>query len=48
MIAYLAAMPISVDDHTNVHAWSSTLSLARQHNLSAYDAAYLEPRSGGD
>jgi predicted nucleic acid-binding protein len=42
MIAYLEAMPISVDDQTSDHAWSSTLSFARQYTLSAYDAAYLE------
>jgi predicted nucleic acid-binding protein len=38
----LAALAITIDDETNVHAWSTTLSLARSHNLSAYDAAYLE------
>jgi predicted nucleic acid-binding protein len=27
---------------TNAHAWSDALSLARGHNLTAYDAAYLE------
>lgn len=42
MIAYLAAIQISVDDQTNRQAWSSTLSLARQCSLSSYDAAYLE------
>jgi predicted nucleic acid-binding protein len=38
----LAAMPITADDETNLHAWNATLNLARAHNLSAYDAAYLE------
>jgi len=38
----LAALPITIDGETNSHAWSDTLSLARGHNLSAYDAAYLE------
>ena len=42
MIAYLGAMPIVVDDQTNIHVWTSTLSLAWQYDLSAYDAAYLE------
>jgi predicted nucleic acid-binding protein len=42
MITYLAAMPISVDDETNLHARTTTLSLARQQDLTAYDAAYLE------
>ena len=38
----LASLPITIDSETNSHAWSDTLSLARGHNLSAYDAAYLE------
>jgi predicted nucleic acid-binding protein len=38
----LAALPIVVDADTNAHAWFETLSLARGHDLSAYDAAYLE------
>jgi predicted nucleic acid-binding protein len=42
MIANLAAMPISIDDETNVQAWTTTLNLARQQSLTAYDAAYLE------
>jgi predicted nucleic acid-binding protein len=35
-------MPISVDDQTTRHAWTSTMNLARQYGFSAYDAAYLE------
>ncbi len=27
---------------SHAHAWSDTLALARGHNLTAYDAAYLE------
>jgi predicted nucleic acid-binding protein len=42
LIKNLAALPITMDDETNLQAWSSTLSLAREHNLSAYDATYLE------
>jgi predicted nucleic acid-binding protein len=38
----LASLPIVIDSETNVHAWNDTMSLARGHNLSAYDAAYLE------
>ncbi len=38
----LASLPIAIDGETNSRAWSDTLSLARGHNLSAYDAAYLE------
>ena len=35
-------LPIAVDDQTVAHAWSDTMHLARAHNLSAYDASYLE------
>ena len=38
----LASLPIVVDSETNAHAWSETLNLARVHQLTAYDAAYLE------
>src|SRR3954447_490725 len=38
----LAKLPIVIDNETNAHAWSDTLSLARGHNLTSYDAAYLE------
>jgi predicted nucleic acid-binding protein len=41
-LAILSAFPIAVDDQTVAHAWSDTMHLARAHNLSAYDAAYLE------
>jgi predicted nucleic acid-binding protein len=41
-IGFLASLPITIDDATNAHAWGDTLSLARGHNLTAYDAAYLE------
>ena len=38
----LKSLPIVIDGETNAHAWSDTLTLARGHNLTAYDAAYLE------
>ena len=41
-VRLLAALPITVDDETNFHAWTTTMSLAREQKLSAYDAAYLE------
>ena len=41
-LAILSAFPIAVDDQTVAHAWSDTMHLARAHNLSAYDASYLE------
>jgi predicted nucleic acid-binding protein len=42
LIKNLNAMPITIDEETNVHAWSATIGLARARNLTAYDAAYLE------
>ncbi len=41
-IRNLSALPITVDDETNLYAWNTILSLARDQNLTAYDAAYLE------
>jgi predicted nucleic acid-binding protein len=41
-LTYLAGLPIVVDASTEARAWSDTVSLARQHALTAYDAAYLE------
>ncbi|AMV40229.1 type II toxin-antitoxin system VapC family toxin [Planctomyces sp. SH-PL62] len=38
----LASLPIIIDSETNAHAWADTLNLARGHQLTAYDAAYLE------
>jgi predicted nucleic acid-binding protein len=40
--AFLASLPITVDEETNTRAWNDTLNLARSQDLSAYDAAYLE------
>ena len=41
-VALFTQLPVLVDPETNEHAGSETLSLARQHALSVYDAAYLE------
>jgi predicted nucleic acid-binding protein len=41
-LALLDALPIVVDEETAAHAWTTVLSLARAHGLSAYDAVYLE------
>lgn len=38
----LAQLPIQVDADTDRHAWSETLRLAERHQLTLYDAAYLE------
>lgn len=41
-IGQLAALPIETDTETALHIWTTTLELAEQHALTAYDAAYLE------
>ena len=41
-LALLQDMAIEPDPETFEHALEETLHLARQHGLSAYDAAYLE------
>lgn len=38
----LAALPIAIDDETASRAWHQSLALGRRHQLSLYDAAYLE------
>ena len=38
----LALLDITTDQQTASQAWSETLSLADQHRLTVYDAAYLE------
>ena len=39
---YLNALPVTIDDETDLRAWSETLTLARTQDLTVYDAAYLE------
>ena len=41
-LADLGALPIAVDPETYERAWHSTLELADEQRLTAYDAAYLE------
>jgi predicted nucleic acid-binding protein len=41
-VALFTQLPVIVDTETNEHASAEALSLARQHTLSVYDAAYLE------
>ena len=41
-LGFLCSLPIAVDDETKAQSFANTLNLARDHNLSAYDAAYLE------
>jgi predicted nucleic acid-binding protein len=38
----LQKLPLETDNATGRNAGSDTLALARQNNLSVYDAAYLE------
>jgi predicted nucleic acid-binding protein len=35
-------LPIYCDQETNDHVWDRTLELADRHNLTVYDATYLE------
>ncbi len=41
-LSYLRLLPITIDDETALRAWSDVLTLGRAHDLTAYDAAYLE------
>jgi predicted nucleic acid-binding protein len=41
-LADLALLPIALDPHTDQQAWSATMQLAERHQLTLYDAAYLE------
>lgn len=41
-LADLALLPITLDQDTAAHAWGATLRVAERHNLTLYDAAYLE------
>jgi len=41
-LKYLQMLPIRIDDETSARAWSDTLHVARSHDLSVYDAVYLE------
>jgi predicted nucleic acid-binding protein len=41
-LADLGLLPIRLDSETDRHAWGATARLAAGHNLTLYDAAYLE------
>lgn len=41
-IRRLGKLPIAIDPEMNTHAWTGTLLLAAKHELTVYDAAYLE------
>ncbi|MET0546461.1 MAG: type II toxin-antitoxin system VapC family toxin [Caulobacterales bacterium] len=42
MLADTADLDLFIDDRTHVEAFETTWSLAKEHGLSVYDAAYLE------
>ena len=41
-IRKLVLLPIEIDPDTNNYAWTTTLQLAEAHQLTVYDASYLE------
>lgn len=41
-LGLLKSLPITLDDETAMRAWQESIQLARTHQLSVYDAAYLE------
>ena len=41
-LAFLESLPITIDGEPAANALRETLTIARTHGLSAYDAAYLE------
>jgi predicted nucleic acid-binding protein len=41
-LSRLQRLPIAVDAETDAHAWGATRHLARELDLTLYDAAYLE------
>ena len=42
VLADLQILPISIDSETGHSAWNATLKLADRHQLTVYDATYLE------
>ena len=41
-IQLLLRLPVETDPDTNDHAWTTTLHLADLHQITVYDASYLE------
>lgn len=41
-LSRLMAQRVTVDPETDRHAWSATVRLAERHDLTIYDASYLE------
>jgi predicted nucleic acid-binding protein len=42
LAGFLRELPIDIDDETASRVWSTTALLAESHQLTAYDATYLE------
>lgn len=47
VLANIKELKIDVDKRTNEFAWTRILSLARRHDLTTYDASYLELAARG-
>ena len=41
-LSELGALPIDIDRDGEAHTWTATLTLADTHDLTLYDATYLE------
>lgn len=42
ILTAIRLLPIEADSETWIRAWGDTMALARQYDLTSYDAAYLE------
>jgi predicted nucleic acid-binding protein len=42
LAGFLRQLPIAIDDDTIEYAWTISAQLAERHQLTVYDAAYLE------
>ncbi len=42
IFADLRDLIVEIDSETDLHAWTTSLELSRRHDLTVYDAAYLE------
>ena len=42
LAGFLRQLPIAIDDDTIEYAWTMSAQLAERHQLTVYDAAYLE------
>jgi predicted nucleic acid-binding protein len=42
-LSFFRSLPIFTDMETATRAWTDTLALSQKHDLTTYDASYLEP-----